>query len=316
MSTRIISQDPKFNRIFRFTIGTGANTVTIEDLGENPRAKRISFNITSVLQSYTQGATFQIYNLAPDTISNILTIKSPVVFQAGYRTIHEDLPPVIYNGNIQYGNSVRVGPDIVTTLTCHAYRDSLGTAFPVSYEAGIAVTTILQEIQGDIKDPQGNTLPLQIIDGTSLGNIADDFTSATMSKLQVLDYLAMNHSFNWWADTVTKQLIIVPVGRALREDEILLINSKTGLIGSPEISANGITFRTLLEPDIRYMSVIQVEYARAVGQFIIGEPINKLRELKTAKITAVTVSHTGDTRGDEWTTECTGNWFPSLLEYI
>lgn len=313
---RIISKKPKFQCIFRLTIGIGADQVVIEDLGTDPDARRVSFNITSALQSYTQGATFQIYNLGIDEIKRITTIKSPVVFQAGYREVHGDNPPVIYNGNIQYPNSTRVGTDIVTTLTCHAYRDSLSGPFAVSYEEGTPVTSVLEELRGDIVDPEGNVLPIEIIGADTLGNLIGDLNSGGDNKQKFLDELGRNYQFNWWCDTITKQLIVVPTGRALRENEILLVNSSTGLIKSPEITANGISFETMLEPSIRYMSLIQVEYENITSSFIIGTPINELRNVKSAIVKAVNISHSGDSRGSDWKSSVMGNWFSTGLPVV
>ncbi|MCK5602784.1 hypothetical protein KAR91_12965 [Candidatus Pacearchaeota archaeon] len=310
---RIVSKKPKFQRIFRLTIGIGPDQVVIEDLGDDPRSKRLTFAITSALQSYTQGATFQIYNLGIDTIKKISTIKSPVVFQAGYKEVHGDKPPVIYNGNVQYPNSLKVGTDIVTTLTCQAYRDSLSGPLAVSYEDGTAITSILEEVRGDILDPEGNVLPIEIIGASDLGNITDDLNSGSMNKQQFLDELGKNHGFNWWCDTITKQMIVVPVGKALRENEILIVNNDTGLMKSPEITANGITFETLLEPSIRYMSLIQVEYENITSSFIIGTDINELRNVRSAIIKAVNISHTGDSRSDDWKSTVMGNWFSTGL---
>lgn len=310
----IISKKPKFNRIFRLTIGIGPDQVVIEDMGGNPRARRVSFNIVSALANYIQRATFQIYNLSIAEIKKITAVKSPVVFQAGYSEIHGDNPPVIYNGSIQYPNSTRVGTDIVTTLTCYAYRDSLSGSLAVSYEEGTSIVSILEEFRGDIFDLKGNVLPIEIIGAESLGNIESDLNSGSMNKLKFLDELGKNHNFNWWCDTVTKQFIVVPVGRALRENEILLINSSTGLQKSPEITANGISFETMLEPGIRYLSLIQVEYQNITSTFIIGTDINELRNVKSAIIKTVNIAHTGDSRGDEWKTSITGNWYALGLE--
>ena len=310
---KVISKKPKFGRIFRLTVGIGPDKVIIEDLGDDPRARRISFNITSALQSYTQGATFQIYNLSIEEVKKITAIKSPVVFQAGYREVHGDNPPVIYNGNIEYPNSTRVGTDIVTTLTCQAYRNSLSGPLPVSYEEGTPLTSIFEEVRGDILDPEGNVLPIEIIGASDFGNLTGDVNSGAMNKQEFLDYLAITYRFNWWCDLITKQLIIVPVGRALRENEISLVNADTGLIKSPEITPNGISFETMLEPTIRCKSLIQVEYENITSTFIIGSDINELRKVKSAIFTVTNISHSGDSRGDDWKTAVMGNWYSTGL---
>ena len=83
-----------------------------------------------------------------------------------------------------------------------------------------------------------------------------------------------------------------------------------------KINANGITFETLLEPSIRYMSLIQVEYENITSSFIIGTPINKLRDVKSAIIKAVTISHSGDTRADDWKSTVMGNWYSTGLPVV
>ena len=46
---------------------------------------------------------------------------------------------------------------------------------------------------------------------------------------------------------------------------------------------------------------------------IIGTPINELRNVKSAIIKAVTISHSGDSRGDDWRSTVMGNWYNTGL---
>ena len=64
------------------------------------------------------------------------------------------------------------------------------------------------------------------------------------------------------------------------------------------------------------MSLIQVEYENITSTFIIGTPINEIRNVKSAIIKAVTISHTGDTRGSDWKTSVMGNWYSTGLPVV
>ena len=95
------------------------------------------------------------------------------------------------------------------------------------------------------------------------------------------------------------------------QGEAIVVNSKTGLIGSPEQIDFGINFRVLLNPNLiianppRWiqldLSQINVKQQRAIpGQNIVP----MMPQDGYFKIGGV--RHTGDTRGDTWYTDVRG----------
>jgi hypothetical protein len=308
MTYRVVSSKPKFGRIFILTIGSGANQIVIKDLYETGvTARRVSFNITSALGDYTQGATIQIYNLSPEEVQRVTKVKLPVVLQAGYKEVHGDTPPVIYQGNAQYPNSQRSGTDIVTTLVCFAYRDELVSIPKLSFEQGTKLTTIFSALS--IVDNTGKKIPYQIIgDNLKSVTIPDDYTSGSDNVQKVMNHFAVNYNFLWWCDTITKQLMIVEQGEPLQKNEVILVNSDTGLIKEPELTFNGIAFETSLEPTFRFQQRVQIEYPRGVADFQIETKSAYLREVKSALVALNQITHTGDTRGDEWKTSVQAIW--------
>lgn len=309
MAEIVVSKKRKFGRIFRLTIGVPPNQVAIEDMYEpGVAARRISFDVQSALGSYTQGANIQIYNLDPEEVKKITSIKSPVTLQAGYKGVHGENPPVIFTGNVEYPNSQRSGLDIVTTLTCFAYRSTLSNTPELSYEEGISLSQVFSDLS--LTDNEGNPLPYQII-GSSLQsvNLRDDFNSGSMSAQDILDFFAKNYGFSWWCDTITKQLIIIDQGEPLKKNEILLVNASTGLIKEPELNYDGLSFETSLEPSLRYRDIVRIEYPRGISQFSIGTDSANLRSIDSALVSINAIQHSGDSRGDDWKTTARGLWY-------
>lgn len=311
MAEVIVSKKEKWGRIFRLTIGVSPNQIVIEDLFTPEtvnKARRISFDTSSALGSYSQGASIQIYNLDPSEVKIITSIKSPVTLQAGYQGVHGDKPPVIFTGNVEYPNSQRSGQDIVTTLTCFAYRSTLSDVPGLSYEQGTPLSQVFSDLS--LTDNEGQSIPYQIIgSGLQSAVLKDDYTSGSDSAQKILDYFAKNFNFSWWCDTITKQLVIIEQGQPLKQNQILLVNAGTGLMKEPELNYDGLSFETSLEPSLRYKDIVRIEYPRGISQFSIGTESSKLREVRSALVSVNGISHSGDSREGDWKTTVRGLWY-------
>jgi len=311
MAEVVVSKKPKWGRIFRLTIGTPPNQIVIEDLFKpGIQARRISFDVMQAMGSYNQKGNIQVYNLSSKEVKLVTTIEVPVTLQAGYKDVHGENPPVIFTGNVNYSNSQRVGQDIVTTMTCFAYRKTL-TSIPklsYNYEAGVLLSQVFSDLS--LTDDDGNKLPYQIIGDDLLSAVVrDDYNSGTDSSQKILDHFAINHNFVWWCDSITKQLIIVKQGEPLKKNRILLINAGTGLMKEPEITSTGLSFETNLEPTLRNRDIIRIQYPRGIATFSIGSEAAKYRELDSALNLVNSIHHSGDSRGDEWKTSVGGVWY-------
>lgn len=311
MAEIVVSKKEKWGRIFRLTIGKAPDQIVIEDLYTPEtvnKARRISFDVTSALGSYTQGANIQIYNLDPAEVKIITSIKSPVTLQAGYWGVHGDAPPVVFTGNVEYPNSQRSGQDIITTLTCFAYKGTLSDVPGLSYEEGTPLSQVFSDLS--LTDNEGNSIPYQII-GTDLQSevLKDDYTSGSDSAQQILDYFAKNFNFSWWCDTITKQLIVIAQGSPLKQNQILLVNAGTGLMKEPQLNYDGLSFETSLESSLRYKDIVRIEYPRGISQFSIGTESSNLRELQSALVSVNGIQHSGDSREGDWKTTVRGLWY-------
>ena len=99
------------------------------------------------------------------------------------------------------------------------------------------------------------------------------------------------------------------------EKNALVINPDNGLIGSPQQIEDGVTFRTLLNPTLKIALPamwVKLDMTQIVAMKVnIGQLQTKLDEDGLYRICSVI--HTGDSRGQEWYTECIGVTFMGRL---
>lgn len=89
------------------------------------------------------------------------------------------------------------------------------------------------------------------------------------------------------------------------DDEALVIDPYTGLIGIPQQTVNGLNFRVLLNPSIKLMTKIKLARSEVQEQTItVGQ---RQRALDDEWIyQAIEVIHRGDSLGNDWYTEIVG----------
>lgn len=81
--------------------------------------------------------------------------------------------------------------------------------------------------------------------------------------------------------------------------------TKQTLIGTPQQTQWGISFRTLLDSGIELGSVVKVENA-LVSRILQIPGGDRVPFVKDGLYSVARIRHTGDTRGNEWNTEITG----------
>ena len=88
--------------------------------------------------------------------------------------------------------------------------------------------------------------------------------------------------------------------------DLVTLNPQSGLIGSPTQTIDGLTVNSLLNPNIRPGAAIHVETG-LVNTASIVTPLTAQDYMPTLDVDgrykAYSVTHVGDTRGQEWYTE-------------
>lgn len=88
-------------------------------------------------------------------------------------------------------------------------------------------------------------------------------------------------------------------------DEALVVDPYTGLIGMPQQTTNGLTFRLLLNPAVKLWTKIQIARSEIKEQtLVVGQKQLPLDDEWIYQ--AIEVTHRGDTRGNDWYTDVVG----------
>lgn len=106
------------------------------------------------------------------------------------------------------------------------------------------------------------------------------------------------------------KLVVLENGKP-RPGEAIVLNSRTGLIGMPTQTFGGIEARCLLNPDIKWGSLVKIDQASIQqAKLQLNEPDDIALQQSTLPPTdadgfyrVAEVRHTGDTRGTDWYTD-------------
>ena len=247
---------------------------------------RITFEVTKDREPDGGEASVQIYNVGDPSRDRLIKDGQFVVINCGYA----DSPmEELFSGDVTRAVFVHDRPDTYLEFElvdgARALRD---TRLSLSFAAGTTVQTVLDDILESLDFPVDPS-DFQV-DGIYQEGVA--FSGRARDALQ---RVAQKGGFIWSIQDGRVQL------RTLDDPEVTSvpkITPRTGLIASPERlddreseternAGAGFVVRSLLNPKIR------------PGQGVVIES----RDIDGDECIVDTVSHKGDTRGNEWTTE-------------
>ncbi|MDF2636579.1 MAG: putative hydrolase [Pelosinus sp.] len=274
---------------------------------------RCTFRIEKVALQIANYAEICIYNLSAETEAEIIKEGDRVILEAGYQGIIEaktDGTPEENQSPKQYGKifdglvvqALRDREDNIDyklTLICMDGDDFLANnLIKLSIGAGQNHRQIVEQIVSKAERP------------TEIGKISPDLNTQKLPRgkvffgtpKQYLKNIANDNNANFWVDdgqVYIAKATDIPSGQAL------VLTPKTGLIGTPQQTQDGASFKCLLNPSIKLLSMIKLDntYIRQVKQQVGQLPtmLDSDGQYQVYKL-----SHYGDTRGDEWYTECEG----------
>lgn len=252
------------------------NAILIRDL-------RVQFTVEKQLSSDPNNATVIITNLAQQTIGELQRRPLIIRVDAGYAND----PKRLFQGDLRRATSKREDTDWNTELEVgdgeRAYRFARVNR---SYKPGTKEVDIIREAASAM----GTTLRSGSLD---LETFSREFATGTVmqgSARRELDRITGRSGTNWSIQNGELQVLnqTQTVGRAI------LMTARTGVLGSPEFGTPKntketplLTVRSLLRPEINPGSLVRVETRTINGTFRVQK-----------------VTHSGDSRGDDWSTEC------------
>jgi hypothetical protein len=253
----------------------------------------------------------RVYNLTPDTALSLLALLSPttansgllinnggVILQAGY----EGNYGVIFQGNIK---QIILGRESATDT----FVDIIAGDGDLAYNFAVVNQTLAKgSTQADQINAAVNTTSSKGVGLGSVGSLpASQLPRGKVMFGNARNYLrqvALNTNQQWSIQDETIEF--VPL-KSYAPGERVILTSKTGLIGTPQQTNEGVNVKCLINPLIRINGRIDISEATVQNLKVDlnnpTSPVNNPAPLTQDGVYYVlALEHTGDTRGVEWYT--------------
>lgn len=262
-------------------------------------ALRIVFEVKNATVSTPKTGTFRIYNLSQQTVQRFKSEFTRVRFSAGYA---DPGPQLLFDGEIAIIHESRMGVNTFIDLICQdgdkAYNyGTISDSLAAGWTPDDVYAALLKALQ-----PYGITAgnkPTFTTEAGQRGYVLYGMVKAYLSTL------ADSQHCDWYIED--GKLEFVPKTET-RPGDVPVLTSATGLLSVPEQTVDGIVATCLLNPVIRAGGKVQMDNASiATAQLnasaYLGIDVPFYAGLdKDGFYKAVCVTHSGDTRGDDWTT--------------
>ena len=246
---------------------------------------RVQFKVEKTLGKEPNSCEVVVTNLAAGTRAELCRNPLIVRVDAGYED--DGGARHLFTGDLKYGSSKQDNVDTTTTLQLsEGSRAFTEARVNRSYKAGASVITALREAAATM----GLSLPKNIESSADLNRQFATGIALIGATRDELSRLLTPYGFGW--SIQDGRLQVIREGE-VRSDQAFLISQDTGMIDSPEFGAPDkkgkpptLTIRSLLYPQVTPGVKLDVRSASVNGIF-----------------RAERVTHTGDSHGDDWTTE-------------
>lgn len=263
---------------------------------------RIKFSTKSSDSMTPNTADIRIYNLEPNTALKIKKEFKGVILQGGY----EGNKGVIFKGNIK---QVIIGRESATDT----FIDIVAGDGDRAYNFAIVTQSLASPSQADQIAAASNAMAGK---GVTQGHIGDT-VPGNLPRGKVMfgparDYLknaADNSDSNWFIQnekiTFVKKTTYLP-------SQVVVLNSNTGMVGSPQQTNVGVNVKNLINPRIAPGTRVQIDNA-SIQALKINLEVKTTKEIAKSIAPSLTadgvyyvlvMEHTGDTRGGDWYTTC------------
>ncbi len=255
---------------------------------------RVTFNITKSVLFIPNKARIVIYGLAEDRLQQVLATRSlgvRVRLRVGYR---DTGLTQIFFGDLRKAERVFSGGDSGLALSADdGLRFMRRRYAPRSFNRTARLNDILREVLRDADIGLGN-----------LNAVEDRFREVQIGGayaygpdvVTTLQDLTQRAGFEW---SIQDNQIVFRDAQIARRSTLVVLNAGTGLIGTPELSSDGIlSARSLLQPDLQPGVRVEITSALVNGRFSVRQ-----------------ITYQGDTHGNAWYANIDGR-APGALDSI
>jgi len=261
-------------------------------------ALRIKFAVKKSGVMTPNVADIRVYNLDLDLAGKIKKEFTRVILQAGYVGNYG----VIFKGNVKWS---ALGRESATDT----FLDLVAGDGDQAYNFSIVNKTIAA---GSSPNDQLNAA-LTAMNANGVGqNYVGALPASKLPRGKVMygnsrDYiknLADSHGSTW--SIQDEQVVFISQGTYLPGTAVVL-TSKTGMIGTPEQTVEGINCKCLLNPKLKCHGRVKLDNKSVakykINPLVLGSPANTPVPITADGMYYISVAeHSGDTRGVEWYT--------------
>jgi hypothetical protein len=299
-----------YNRVVSLVIGTEGGQ------GREVSNLRCAFSIEKGSTKSPNKCTARVWNASPATRAQIEVIGNVLVLKAGYT--EESGAALIFAGNIIRTLTVREGADWITELEMQdGFLEFRDTKISLSFAKGVTTQQVVDNISKQFGLPV-RPLPASIAAKQYPGGFA--FVGRVRDAM---DKVCENSGLEW--SIQNREIQVIPKGGVFKQRAYVL-SPASGLLGSPSqesrtmtekaaakegitskqpgvrvilkrdkvdgepkrnLQVFGFKVKSLLQPLIEPGSYVQLKSKGVAGEFFRVE----------------TLTHNGDTHGNEWHTE-------------
>lgn len=284
------SENVLFDRKYRVIVSD------VNGIGIDVSELRCTFQIEKSISETPNYAEIVLYNLSAQTEHSIIKEGAKVILEAGYQNPQYGL---IFSGDIV--QPLRGKEDNTTyTLTLVSQDGDLfynKGIINTSFRAGQSQRAVLENI---VK---------QSSNALELGQISDNLSQTELPRGKAFfgltrDYFRQIAKSEQAAFYINNNKIDFVKAMDLPANEIIKLNGKSGLIGMPEQTEEGVQATCLLNPLLDLNKMVAIDFSS-----IQRQKVDRNSELKniagSGVFKIIKITHKGDTRGDEWYTEFT-----------
>lgn len=272
---------------------------------------RFKFNVKRSDTASPNSADIRVYNLSEDTALSIFLALSPapssditinargrVILQAGYQSNYG----VIFQGNIK---QIILGRENATDTFIDIVAGDGDTAYNFAFvnqtlASGATQTDQIDAVTKDV-----------VTKGVSLGHVGD-ISQYKLPRGKTLfgnarNYyrtISLNTDKTW--SIQDEKVTFIDITSYL-PGEAVVLTSKTGLVGTPNQTNEGVNLKCLLNPLLRVGGRVDISEATVadlkINAAVPGSPANAPAAFTSDGVYYIyTIEHSGDTRGVEWYT--------------
>ncbi len=261
---------------------------------------KITFRIMKRGSVNSSSAKITVYNPSIADADKVLIAKSGeavIILDAGYKNNFGN----IFTGSLMNGNYTKQGAvDMVMELyTRPSIKNENKTLINTTFNRGITNKDYIKQLA-----LQFNWIKKVEID-ENIATETFNYDKPVSGKVKdCLDAMKDQYDFDWYLEGY--KFIALKTGTKGKNTVTHKINEENGLLGIPIKTDQGTTVKTFINHRIRFNDIIDVDCKYST--LSMGTLDRKYLTNKSAngQFYALKVTHVGDTRGNEWSTEVQG----------